>query len=283
MNPTILVVEDDLYLRNLMNLSFMGSGYNVCLAGNGREALEKLNIYSVDLVLLDVLMPDMDGYTVCVEIRKRSNVPVILVTGLNQSDDVVRGLKLGADDFVKKPFLFRELLARVEAVLRRRLPADRERAEANPSPIFLDPDSQAYEVRVHDRLVSLTKTEYELLKALVDQTGRAVSKTDLLQKVWGYGQDGDPNIVEVGILRLRRKIEQNPSSPVYLRTVRGVGYRFSVPSEETPREEGNDMSGGTTEGSASGRSLRPGRSATTARCGREPARGGHLGGAGSRG
>ncbi len=250
MNPTILVVEDDLDLRNLLNLSLVRSGYNVCLAGTGREALEKLNAYSVDLVLLDVLMPDMDGFTVCVEIRKRSNVPVIMVTGLNQSDDVVRGLKLGADDFVKKPFFFRELLARVEAVLRRISAASREQTQADHSPIVLDPDHASREVRVHDKPVTLTKTEYELLKCLVDRTGRVVSKTDLLQDVWGYGEDGDLNIVEVGILRLRQKIEQNPSSPVYLRTVRGIGYQFLVPSEEASRKQSNNMSGGTTKGTA---------------------------------
>jgi DNA-binding response OmpR family regulator len=231
MSPTILVVDDDPTLTNLIELSLTRLGYKVHLANNGYDALEALSANAIDLVLLDVLMPQMDGFAVCAAIRKSSQVPIILVTALGQTDDVVRGFQLGIDDFVTKPFFFRELLARMKAVLRRQSTNERAQAQRLPAPfpIVLNPESSTYEVKVNGKPVSLTKLEFELLRYLMEHAGQVVSKTDLLKDVWAYAQHGDPNIVEVGILRLRNKIEQNPSSPVYLRTVRGVGYQFSVP------------------------------------------------------
>lgn len=232
MSPTILVADDNLTLRSLIDRLLRRAGYNVHLAANGYEVLAKLRQHAVDLILLDVMMPQMDGFAVCTEIRKRSDVPIILVTALDQSDDVVRGFTLGADDFVTKPFFFRELLARVKAVLRRRRPARApiygEREEA---PIVLDPAGNGYEVRVNDRTVSLTRVEYDLLRYLMARPDHVVSKAELLRDVWAYGDEGDPNIVEVGVLRLRNKIEPDPSAPVFLRTVRGRGYRFSIPTQ----------------------------------------------------
>lgn len=224
----ILVVDDEEPLRNLLRISLQKAGYSVYTAGNGKEAMEIFTQIPVDLVLLDILMPDMDGYTLCAELRKRSDVPIIMLSALNRPDDVVYGFSLGADDYIAKPFQFREVEVRIQAILRRI-------AWLKESPDFhvisfheILLDSEAHEVRVRGDLVHLTPIEFQLLRYLMKMPDRPISKNELFQSVWGYDLVGDTNLVEVAIRRLREKIEENPSEPMYLLTVRGTGYKFNT-------------------------------------------------------
>jgi DNA-binding response OmpR family regulator len=228
----ILVVDDEEPLRNLLRISLQKSGYTVYTAGNGKEAMEMFKQAPVDLVLLDILMPDMDGYTLCAELRKRSDVPIIMLSALNRPDDVVYGFSLGADDYISKPFQFREVEVRIQAILRR-ISWLQERPDFNImayADIVLDSDT--HEVRVRGELVHLTPIEFQLLRYLMKMPDRPISKNELFQDVWGYDLVGDTNLVEVAIRRLREKIEENPSSPTYLLTVRGTGYKFNTQSAQ---------------------------------------------------
>jgi DNA-binding response OmpR family regulator len=228
----ILVVDDEEPLRNLLRISLQKSGYTVYTAGNGKEAMETFKQTPVDLVLLDILMPDMDGYTLCAELRKRSDVPIIMLSALNRPDDVVYGFSLGADDYISKPFQFREVEVRIQAILRR-ISWLQERPDFNImayDDIVLDSDT--HEVRVRGELVHLTPIEFQLLRYLMKMPDRPISKNELFQDVWGYDLVGDTNLVEVAIRRLREKIEENPSSPTYLLTVRGTGYKFNTQSPQ---------------------------------------------------
>lgn len=224
----ILIVDDEEALRNLLRISLQKAGYTVSTAGNGKEAMDLFRQATVDLVLLDILMPDMDGYTLCAELRKRSDVPIIMLSALNRPDDVVYGFSLGADDYISKPFQFREVEVRIQAILRR-IAWLRERPDFNiiaANDIVLD--SETHEVRVRGELVHLTPIEFQLLRYLMKMPDRPVSKNELFQSVWGYDLVGDTNLVEVAIRRLREKIEENPSEPRYLLTVRGTGYKFNT-------------------------------------------------------
>lgn len=231
----ILVVDDEEPLRNLLRISLQKGGYTVYTAGNGREALEVFKASPIDLVLLDILMPDMDGYTLCAELRKRSDVPIIMLSALNRPDDVVYGFSLGADDYISKPFQFREVEVRIQAILRR-ISWLKDRPDFNIvsyNDIVLD--SETHEVRVRGELVHLTPIEFQLLRYLMNMPDRPISKNELFQSVWGYDLVGDTNLVEVAIRRLREKIEENPSEPAYLLTVRGTGYKFNT---QTVRSNG---------------------------------------------
>jgi two-component system, OmpR family, response regulator RpaB len=224
----ILVVDDEEPLRNLLRISLQKAGYTVYTAGNGKEAMDIFSQLPVDLVLLDILMPDMDGYTLCSELRKRSDVPIIMLSALNRPDDVVYGFSLGADDYISKPFQFREVEVRIQAILRR-ISWLKERPDFHVisfSEIVLD--NEAHEVRVRGEMVHLTPIEFQLLRYLMKMPDRPISKNELFQSVWGYDLVGDTNLVEVAIRRLREKIEENPSEPLYLLTVRGTGYKFST-------------------------------------------------------
>mgnify|MGYP001255415161 CR=1 FL=1 len=224
----VLVVDDEEPLRNLLRISLQKAGYRVSTAGNGSEAMEIYDKSPVDLVLLDILMPDMDGYALCAELRRRSDVPIIMLSALNRPDDVVYGFSLGADDYISKPFQFREVEVRIQAILRR-VAWLRERPDFNVltcNDIVLDSD--AHEVRIRGELVHLTPIEFQLLRYLMKMPDKPVSKNELFQSVWGYDLVGDTNLVEVAIRRLREKIEDNPSEPQYLLTVRGTGYKFNT-------------------------------------------------------
>jgi DNA-binding response OmpR family regulator len=236
----ILVVDDEEPLRNLLRISLQKAGYSVYTAGNGKEAMEIFTQVPVDLVLLDILMPDMDGYTLCSELRKRSDVPIIMLSALNRPDDVVYGFSLGADDYISKPFQFREVEVRIQAILRR-IAWLKERPDFHVisfNDVVLD--NEAHEVRVRGELVHLTPIEFQLLRYLMKMPDRPISKNELFQSVWGYDLVGDTNLVEVAIRRLREKIEENPSEPMYLLTVRGTGYKFStqgIPQRNTAKEK----------------------------------------------
>lgn len=230
--PHILIAEDEEFLRNLLLVSLEREGFVVAAARDGVDALNSFGSQHFDLVLLDVLMPRMDGFEVCAEIRKRSDVPVVLLTALNSPDDVVQGFELGADDFISKPFTFREVNARIQAILRR-IGWSRER----PSFLIMQfgdvtLNDEEHTVVVRGEEVHLTPIEYQLLHYLMSNVNRPVSKDKLFHEVWGYDFTGGTNLVEVAMRRLREKIESQPSTPEYLLTVRGAGYKFADPEKE---------------------------------------------------
>ncbi len=226
---TILVVDDEDALCTLLQISLQRQHYRVLIAHNGREALDVVANKKVDLVLLDVMMPEMDGFTTCIELRKRTDVPVVLLTALNRPDDIVHGFSLGADDYITKPFTFKEVEVRLQAILRR-MSWNQERVTQQQVIHVQDVmvNDEVHEVTVRGENVHLTPIEYQLLRTLMNSPDKPVSKEDLFQSVWGYNMAGGTNLVEVAMRRLREKVELDPSSPVYLLTVRGVGYKFST-------------------------------------------------------
>jgi len=224
----VLVVDDEKMIRSLLKMSLQRMGYEVTTADDGAEALDLFQSQQFDLVMLDILMPKVDGFTVCSELRRVSDVPIVMLTALNRPDDIVRGLELGADNYITKPFTFKEVEARIRAILRRTT----NKIEAEPVQVLehgdvrLDGGMRA--VTVSGNLVELTRTEYQLLHYLMSHVDMPVSKEDLLERVWGYeAADTNSNIVELAIRRLRKKLEEDASQPSRLVTVRGVGYKFS--------------------------------------------------------
>jgi len=213
-NVTILVVDDEDALCNLLQISLQRQNYRVVIAHNGREALEVIA---------------MDGFTACIEMRKRTDVPIVLLTALNRPDDIVHGFSLGADDYITKPFTFREVEVRLQAILRR-MTWNQERVAKQQVVQVHDVvvNDDVHEVTVRGEVIHLTPIEYQLLRTLMNSPDKPVSKEDLFQSVWGYNMAGGTNLVEVAMRRLREKVEEDPSSPVYLLTVRGVGYKFST-------------------------------------------------------
>ncbi len=222
----ILIAEDDIALRNLLIMSLRSRGYEVLATEDGQQALDLFKQEPVDLVILDIMMPKVNGLEVLQEIRRRSDVPVIMLTALGRPDDVVKGLNLGADDYIPKPFTFKEVEARVQAALRRARWAKENRPSAILKGCGVHLDAASREVYVDGKPVHLTRTEFDLLYYLMSHKGEAVSKDTLFQEVWGYEFSGGSNLVEVAIRRLRSKIEENPSQPRRILTVRGVGYKF---------------------------------------------------------
>ncbi|MFN3980360.1 MAG: response regulator transcription factor [Caldilinea sp.] len=227
-NISVLVVDDEEPLRHLLQVSLQRQGYTVAVARNGREALDVVASRKIDLVLLDIMMPEMDGFTACAELRKRTDIPVVMLTALNRPDDIVHGFNLGADDYITKPFTFREVEVRLQAILRRVY-----WSQERPDPSILVSneivlDDERHEVVVRGEPVHLTPIEYQLLRFLMTKPNCPVSKDMLFQQVWGYDLVGGTNLVEVAVRRLREKIERDPSQPVYLLTVRGAGYKFNT-------------------------------------------------------
>ena len=223
----VLVVDDEKVIRNLLQLSLQRMGYQVVIATDGPEALALFGEYGFDLVLLDILMPGMDGFDVCQELRKLSAVPIVMLTALDRPEDIVMGLELGADTYITKPFTFKEVEARIRAILRRA--TGRTESEfvqvLEHGDVKLDSDLRA--ATVAGNLVELTRTEYRLLHSLMTNAERPLSKDRLLETVWGYeASDTNSNIVELAVRRLRKKVEDDPSQPRRLVTVRGVGYKF---------------------------------------------------------
>ena len=224
---TVLVVDDEESLRNLLQISLQRQGYQVLVARNGCEAIEVAATKKIDLMLLDVMMPEMDGFATCIEMRKRSDVPIVMLTALNRPDDIVHGFNLGADDYITKPFTFREVEVRLQAILRR-VYWRQERTELSlltAYELVLDDDS--HQVLLRGEVVHLTPIEYHLLRYMMSMPDRPISKNALFQHVWGYDMAGGTNLVEVAMRRLREKIEEDPSQPTYLVTVRGAGYKFN--------------------------------------------------------
>jgi two-component system KDP operon response regulator KdpE len=222
------VVDDEQKLVDLVRTILEKEDYNIIEAHNGYEALEKVRAELPDLVLLDVMMPEMDGFEALKEIRKASNSPVIMLTVQATESDKVRGLELGADDYVAKPFDHRELLSRVKAVLRRAaMPASVSRSEGKVKvDEVLQVDFDKREVIVHGKSQKLRPTEYRLLYHLISNAGRLLSHDSLLTKVWGREYRDDEQLLRLYITYLRQKIEDNPGQPKYILNERGLGYRF---------------------------------------------------------
>jgi DNA-binding response OmpR family regulator len=219
----VLLIEDDPRIRRVLQLSLREEGYAVLEAATGAEGLARLT-ESPAVVLLDLMLPDSDGFDVCRSIRAAGNLPVIMVTARADSHDVVAGLEAGADDYVTKPFVAKEIAARIRALLRR------ARSNADPASPTVVGDLEicaAHGVVRRDGIeLHLTKTEFRLLCELAAQPGTVVTREELLERVWGYSYFGDTRLLDVHIRRLREKIEHDPSHPLLVRTVRGIGYRL---------------------------------------------------------
>jgi two-component system KDP operon response regulator KdpE len=231
----ILVVDDERRMVGFIRLNLEQDGFEVIEAYNGSEALERLRDSLPDLILLDVMMPDIDGFEVLRTIREISQVPVIMLTAKGEENDKVRGLELGADDYVTKPFSPRELVSRVKAVLRRGSTFEEDAEGLIEVDGRLKIDFSRREVWVDDGLVKLRPTEYRLLYHLVQNAGWVLTHDQILTKVWGYEYRDEPHYVRLYINYLRKKIEEDPSNPKYIQTERGVGYRFiDYKRDDTP-------------------------------------------------
>lgn len=221
---SILVVDDDIRILRMVQRILEMEGYRVLTARDGKAALETFYGEEVpDLVLLDIMMPGMDGYTVCRHIREFSKAPIILVTAKSSEEEKVEGLDAGADDYVSKPFSAKELAARVRAVLRRT-----QQWDEHSEPMFrlndLIIDFAMRKVTLGDREVDLTSTEYKLLSYLARKAGMVITPDEILEKVWGEGYLGENNILQVNLARLRKKLKDNPKDPKYIVTKHGMGY-----------------------------------------------------------
>ncbi len=221
---TVLIVEDDSDVVTTMVEAFEDEGFDVCVAGDGPSALQALDALPIDLVLLDLRLPGLDGFEVCQRIRRRSEVPVVMVTARSDASEVVTGLDLGADDYIVKPFEAAVLVARARAVLRR-YGDDAPRVRTARD---LSVDEVAFAAFKHAEPLALTPIEMRLLVELVRNQGKLMSREDLLEQVWGYGYLGDSRLVDMAIKRLRDKLGTAPEDPPYIATVRGVGYRFEA-------------------------------------------------------
>jgi two-component system KDP operon response regulator KdpE len=222
----ILVIDDEERMVRFIRLNLEHDGFIVNEAFNGKQAIQRLRDATPDLILLDVMMPDLDGFEVLQMIREISNVPVIMLTAKGEEDDRVRGLELGADDYVTKPFSPREMVSRVKAVLRRTEGATGSMHGLIEVDEHLKMDFDRREVWKDGKIVKLRPTEYRLLYHLVQNAGWVVSHDQLLAKVWGYEYRDEPHYVRLYINYLREKLEDDPTNPIYILTERGVGYRF---------------------------------------------------------
>ena len=233
-NKTILVVDDEKPIADILEFNLKKEGFTVFCAYDGEEALEMVEKVKPDLMLLDIMLPKRDGMEVCREIRKKYEFPIIMLTAKDSEIDKVLGLELGADDYVTKPFGTRELIARVKANLRRHMKvAPEEEKESNNITVgnlTIQPD--AYLVLKEGKSIELTHREFELLHYLSKHIGQVMTREHLLQTVWGYDYFGDVRTVDVTIRRLREKVEDSPSHPVWVVTRRGVGYYLRDPEQE---------------------------------------------------
>jgi len=222
----ILLIEDDSALANMMRLQLEHAGYQVTVCWDGRSGLEAARNSEPDLILLDILLPDIDGWVVCEKLQEITNAPIIFSSALGAEKDVIRGLEMGADDYMIKPFSYKELLARVTAALHRARRASR-RATYRSGWLFVD--LEKHTVEVNGKRISLTPLEYKLLAALVEDAGNVVSHTTLLSRVWGPQYEDRRQYLKLYIWYLRQKIEADPAHPTLILTKRGAGYQLAAP------------------------------------------------------
>lgn len=223
----VLVVDDEPSIVELIRFNLVREGFKVTAAYSGGGLLDRIRAERPDLVILDIMLPGEDGLTICREIRKESNLPIIMLTAKDSETDKVLGLELGADDYITKPFSPRELIARVRAVLRRS--SGEESAETKKQVLKVRDlmlDSEKHLVTLNGRELDLPPKEFELLRILMENPGRVLTREYLLETIWGYEYIGETRTVDVHIRRLRQKIEPDPSQPVYIETVHGFGYRI---------------------------------------------------------
>jgi DNA-binding response OmpR family regulator len=228
-SSTILLVDDDEAVRKLLSFPLERDGYTVVQAADGQEALQRFDEHPVDLVVLDVMLPRLDGLEVCRQLRSRSSVPIIMLTARDDELDKVLGLELGADDYVTKPFSIREFRSRTRALLRRaRAPRHEPEGAAGPTieldGLAIDPSRRS--VEIDGTSVQLTYVEFELLWRLAGHPGRVHSRRMLLEALWGSADFRDPRTIDVHVRHLREKLERDPRVPEFILTVRSVGYRF---------------------------------------------------------
>ncbi len=228
MDKKVLVADDEKPIADIIKFNLVKEGFTVVVASNGEEAVKLFESSKPDLVILDVMMPKMDGFQVCKKIREKYTTPILMLTAKEEEVDKVLGLELGADDYITKPFGMRELVARVKANLRR-IDLDEISGQETVNQIEsgnLKIDFDRYEVKKGDKIIELTLREFELLKYLASQESQIFSREQLLKDVWGYDYFGDIRTVDVTVRRLREKVEDDSSSPEYILTKRGVGYYF---------------------------------------------------------
>jgi len=226
----ILIIEDEHDISRILRDYLTKNQYEAAVASNGQDGLQMMDMLQPDYIILDIMLPDMDGIDVCREIRRRNNIPILILSARGSDTDKVLGLGFGADDYMTKPFSLSELLARINAHFRRydslTLASERDKTDllrlAN-----LEIDKKAYKVTLDGNEISLSAKEFELLHYLASNKNQVFSKSQLLDAIWGYAAYGDENTVTVYIRRLREKIEADPSHPIVLKTVWGVGYKFN--------------------------------------------------------
>ncbi|MGL4760533.1 MAG: response regulator transcription factor [Sarcina sp.] len=227
LDKRILIVDDEMHIRELIKFNLEKNGFKTLQAADGGEAVELAKERQVDLIVLDLMLPVMDGFEVCKEIRKDSvigNTPIIMLTAKGEEIDKIVGLEIGADDYMTKPFSVRELVARVKAQLRRSSGVKTESNLVNFGDVSVN--LQTREVRKEGNLVDLTLKEFEILKILIKNKGSIITREVLLDKIWGYEYIGETRTVDVHIRHLRQKIEKDDKNPMFIQTIRGVGYKF---------------------------------------------------------
>jgi two-component system, OmpR family, response regulator RegX3 len=227
---TVLVVEDEDSFIDALTVGLAREGFRVQVARDGAQALDLFDVVRPDLVLLDVMLPKVSGIDVCRELRRRSKVPIIMVTAKGAEIDTVVGLEVGADDYVTKPYRLRELVARMRAVLRR-APGDDQRPSSGTEvlqvgEVCLDPER--HEVTIRGAEVSLPLKEFELLALLLEHAGRVLTRDTLIDRIWGHDYVGDTKTLDVHIKRLRAKVELDPAHPTLITTIRGLGYKYAA-------------------------------------------------------
>lgn len=226
MEKKVLIIEDETSIRGFIKINFKRNNFIVIEAGSGEEGIEKAAIEQPDIVVLDVMLPGIDGFKTCEILRKKfPDIGIIILTARSQDMDKIMGLEFGADDYMVKPFNPLELIARVNAILRRMDSESKNNDNILISDIF-KVDNSARKVYKRDSELDLTPKEYSLMKIFIENSGKALSRAELLDQVWGYSYLGDTKIVDVNIRRLREKIEDDSSNPKYIETVWGIGYRW---------------------------------------------------------
>lgn len=225
----ILLVDDDWKLRNLLRIYLSKEGFDTAEASDGNEALLKINHHDFDLVILDVMMPNMDGWKVCRTIRRTQSVPILMLTALGETKEKVQGLGLGADDYMTKPFDPEELIARVHALIRRSSSAPDKPSENDVmyfQGVTIDRDGR--QIFVHDQPIELTHKEFDLFAMLAANSSRVLSREQLIEQIWGYDFDGDVRVVDIHIKNIREKLKKSGLSYNPIQTAWGVGYKFSA-------------------------------------------------------
>jgi DNA-binding response OmpR family regulator len=233
MKTKLLLIDDDKTLSSLLSQYLRGSNFQVFEALDGQGGLRLAYNEHPDLILLDVMLPVMDGWEVCARLRELSDTPIIMLTAKATEADILRGFRLGVDDYVTKPFSFAELVARIQAVLGRLHEGKKETGYVAHGEIILD--MEKYQASIGGRTLDLTPTEFRLLETLVRKKGKVASEDDLIREVWGARSD--PALVRRYILMLRKKLETDPSSPIWIRTVRGFGYRLGTGPLKNPEDQ----------------------------------------------